>query len=1207
MTTAEQGGKAVIVPVRVTGLLLNPKVRATETWERWRPNFGKGAHQSPEPRAPYDSGHEYLPPKHDGVTVSWELPGALRTDREDDGTGFLRVPDRWLVVRYSTHGETQKREAGRAWVVAGDRLRDPGREPGELDNCALYPPKSPGGSHRWLGLVHDLTTGEWKEDSGATKTELTAAGLGLVSFALYQPYNLGVFSLHDQLTDLTDKDKKNYALSYQVIGWYSDPAHDPLAKVTGAQSLATRLQRLQWELAGGSGGVTYTKHTIYSGCLLKVTWEADPKGPPDKYHDERPAIDKANRPDPLKVVLTESSVQGIIALLAHELAKDVKDEAQKEQAKKDLIRFEAFLYGMLNQFDDQAEGPAVVQRLTRRSHFEPVDAGYVWHVEMPPPDVETVSPGADLHWRALLDDLNADQDAYDTLMRELARLQSQYYQLWWAHQEVDRRTRQVPQHQKQLRKKLEELGQMMKSALDCGTLRAAIKERQEEAGRLAERVPEDETGNDVTDLIEAQLEQEAPGARLRRVPRAPFYRPTEPVVLLRGANSERLKTDLVALPCRWSDNLVTKIGDTKSTTPPKPPNFDKLTSLDALKDHPGGLLTGLLTEFALFDTAGAPAVLQEREVPPAVKRATIGWKQPWTPLFLLWQVVYYPVPYNDVRTGHKGERNWTFDKDKYRWKGKGHATDDANPPSITLSGRTFLSPHAVWNVADRAAQEAPYSPDTKQQARLEALAKKAREGDLISQALDGFNEQLLSLVSEARLSPTGALDALVQGNHGYTPYRMETVKSYVPNKKTEDYVEIAAPQQLRGGQFRLTALTVIDRFGRSLQLVPDEHVTFNGKPLRSSTLLPDRCNGDPCSTHKKFTGQLAHLVPRLPQPARLRMDLLTPAADRPVDPYILEPQSCGWVVPNYLDGALLVYGPDGTLLGDLSASGGQIVWECPMPPHDLPSATDHPHLHGFLSGLKGTDGTRLEALNKTIGAIQATLASGAPEPAHPSLQLLGRPLALIRLRLALEADGPPVLTFKDHLTKNTGSPEYLGHGWMVRLGNTSSPRDGLVGFFRDKYTEMHTVRVPPGVSSPYLRQAARPELTLAGEAIILTALVDPWSHIEAVTHLVPAADLRLAPQLVADAVSRMTTFLRVGPALGTTRKNHPKAGSMIAEVPAFPLPVPVLENGEWTWTQGAQDVELTVPDSTAIVTPEFPAHLRTGKLRLTGVFDEQPP
>ena len=187
----------------------------------------------------------HLPP---GIHLHWILPqalarGVLRQSEdsspphtgkvagknplksEEQHVRFPRVPNRWLIRR-TLEGKLQ-----RQWVIESDfisRTLSAGQDP----ECATtYPyPDDPGQPYRYLGRC--LSFEEWRKPETHAAAEyldpdkqpLTAVGYGEPSFAAFYPNCASVFGMLD--SEYASEPPEG--LTYELLGWYSDPSHDEL-------------------------------------------------------------------------------------------------------------------------------------------------------------------------------------------------------------------------------------------------------------------------------------------------------------------------------------------------------------------------------------------------------------------------------------------------------------------------------------------------------------------------------------------------------------------------------------------------------------------------------------------------------------------------------------------------------------------------------------------------------------------------------------------------------------------------------------------------------------------------------------------------------------------------------------------------------------------------------------------------------------------
>ena len=159
-----------------------------------------------------------------GMHLHWSLPDALTKG----GTGgkakdYPAVPNRWLVKRISADPALENK----SWIVESDYLHT---TPNPLENpygSIAYPVDTEKSSDQpFVYLGRQWSATGWAEDVSATRlSKLTAIGYGEPTFAAFYPNCHSVFGCFDP-----DVDTKSQlqGLSYQLMGWYSDTAQDPL-------------------------------------------------------------------------------------------------------------------------------------------------------------------------------------------------------------------------------------------------------------------------------------------------------------------------------------------------------------------------------------------------------------------------------------------------------------------------------------------------------------------------------------------------------------------------------------------------------------------------------------------------------------------------------------------------------------------------------------------------------------------------------------------------------------------------------------------------------------------------------------------------------------------------------------------------------------------------------------------------------------------
>ncbi|NUR91511.1 MAG: hypothetical protein HOY71_46190, partial [Nonomuraea sp.] len=173
-----------------------------------------------------------------GVHLHWSLPDALtRLVQADGEMRAPAVPNRWLVTRM------REGTVERQWVVESDHLSEPGAD----DPAVAYPAQ---GQPPFRRLGRKLPLSAWPAPAVATLDRLTAVGYGEPTFAAFYPDCHSVFGLHDPEAAGVPEP----GVSYDVLGWYTDPADDPAAGLTPEE-----LERdFRWSVPTGTGQAART-------------------------------------------------------------------------------------------------------------------------------------------------------------------------------------------------------------------------------------------------------------------------------------------------------------------------------------------------------------------------------------------------------------------------------------------------------------------------------------------------------------------------------------------------------------------------------------------------------------------------------------------------------------------------------------------------------------------------------------------------------------------------------------------------------------------------------------------------------------------------------------------------------------------------------------------------------------------------------------
>ncbi|MCC3776640.1 MULTISPECIES: hypothetical protein [Streptomyces] len=1213
----------VIVPMTVDGLLVNAEVANDPFWRL--PLAFTSDYKDPEPR-PTDAVEFGKKPEQQGVYLHWHLPEALGKGRIDLTTGpdaalrYPTVPNRWLILRHYHRDKQPVTESPQVngWLVYSDYLSAKSRKKGGGTSKV-------GRKQQWMGCNRSLTTsGSWSEPGDQRVAPLTALGPGLPAFAAFQPYCEDVFSFHDPLADATGKPAAldNGNLSYLVAGWHTAADDDPVAArqiddllaffcdstTTGRAEQA--LRRLGWSISPAPAFAGQDR-SLYAGTLLGLTWDKARKPWPDERPDGHQDI---------KVAIGHDMADAMAAL--------VKDSLPAQPGNgighSATAPFHAFHAGHLSTLEKAvgaAYEPDVLEAATHHDWFTPSPDGTWWKLTRTEtaaplsPDDEGAGISHDPGLLAKLAALNTAQRTLDHQQYEVAVLRRKVTDLWWlVHLHAEAETPPAFDTDK------------AKQHIDPGKDGPA---KDLEAALAA--LPALRTARDTA---RAKLQAALPtGWKLTSGPHEPFYAPTDPTLLMRGAGtpvSDSLARE-TPLPCRYADQPVTTASVTaKGTSPartftapaneqlPLPTHWD-----NAVASAPEAARTALKNlarelwvlhhashylQQARHLTTGKRLAEQERlakPLPATWPAADTVWQQPWRPLTLAWQITCQVLPFD---TG--GQQTWRFDGSRRHLKG-----DTAAVAQFDLQGRSLISAVPTTTLQRRIdAHCATYPYDAPAEA-FAAFRKLAGTWNLASQKLTGLRAALTHRTVGFLTSTAAPL-----------PDRLKPANPLVPDPSRGAY------QPVQAAHVRLGRLHVVDTFGRGV-LVVHEGTEQNYRVRRSESLISRHAVTGEQNTHR-----YVELAPRLVQPARLCLTPLSHTAavgdlDKPIDtdsdPMLTKDTPVGgWLVARRTGPgghpaehwALAVYGPAGRPLGEVRFLSGPaedgsrdaVTW-IPLPgspyltPQSLRSpafTTAHPVLAGFLHALVDEDpdaiagGTKPATerpfrMTDLAQSVEAGLLSTTRRPGSATLGAslaAGRPLALVRLRVHLELDGPPLTdpawnnAFK---TPTDNDPRYISRRWPVRLGAGGDRTDGLIGYYTGplaspgatSYTTFHAVHCPPEPACDYvvpvvageeLAVAARPRTprVAPGDAAYLTTLLDPHAHISAYTDIQPVARFRLPPQAVADHLGRLALAVRLGPALARVLPASTRPGITPVR-PRLTLPTPDAA-GLWGFTARAR-------------------------------------
>lgn len=585
--------------------------------------------------------------------------------------------------------------------------------------------------------------------------------------------------------------------------------------VTATPFFVAQLASLGWTLPAGTDPTLTASWSMLYGSVNGVQWQntsLPPGGVPSA----------TGGAPPVSVAVGNTSVAALTAMITA--------QAAQQNVPVDAELLEAFQLDLTEVFD-MPDGAAVLAEKLQASFFQKFSGGYTWNIVDAPDSTTQISQtelAAELAWLATL---NQNQVNLDEALKTLSSLQSQLYTMWWKYANWGNAIQQqcgVPGLDTQAG---------LKQQLDptvTGSLAQLTASQMDTVNALRALVPTGDTQADLAQsILNYSTQQHLPSSRILKRAIAPlFYKPNNPVVLIAGAGVSGLVQSEDSIVCRFASQIVNGFNynsqpvtaSTSGLVIPQP-NLAQVTGTP----WSVSFLNSLVEEFFFLDTNNATAIAAAISadmgaVQTAMADATndIGtypdgavqaWTaNPWHPLLMYWQVNYYPIDY-----GTPSSPNWSFDDGHFYWNGSPASVNNAG--IYTYSSMIQLTPMANFNMQSRITAFLNNNPDLDplEKEEFETLlnfVQTSDSWDLLSQAMDGFNEQLQLGLPGVFMTPasyqasTPSLSSLIGNATGYPPS--------LGNIPTRTPYPASAFLPIRSGQFEFMQLVLIDEWGQAL-------------------------------------------------------------------------------------------------------------------------------------------------------------------------------------------------------------------------------------------------------------------------------------------------------------------------------------------------------------------------------------------------------
>ncbi|AMR33477.1 hypothetical protein A0256_19650 [Mucilaginibacter sp. PAMC 26640] len=1092
-----------------------------------------------------------------GIHLHWNLPETL-TNGTNNKAGLLvfnSVPNRWLISRVVITATGPVRSS---WVVESDAL-NMSLPKGQLAiTLPVKKVKATDQDYMYNG-TYKVFDAQWTDPGNndnfknLTGQDLTAVSSGDSSFAAFYPNSRSVFGFQDKLEDIkiTANDPP-VDIMYEVTGWFSNPANDPLK---GGKTKEQVNNDLNWTYTGDS---VVTNYSVYSGLVQNVLWN-----PYNKY-----IVDQANQlPINAKLTIGNTPPESFAAYF-------------KNQLHPDIAFFEtllnAFQNGLLSEFmQPKPDQLAQLQQVLHQKTFADYSSGTIYQIVRPekdsPEETEVELP---LPLAESLNLLNLYQQELDFYINYTGRFQWQLFADWYKLVNTTDPSIQNNLYQ-----------------IIYQNLGIVWPEVQATNKTLSDQLSAQKT------IVKGQIQTFDAMLELKPTAPARYWQPNEPVVLLvpehmsNAIRSKALKQNYDAngyLPCRTTQQLITQVvvnsvtvaatqfASAELPSPNHLPYPDVTNQLleesYLLNSQLGSALTGVSAN-DLEKALNAAMAGKEQSVytftgvvPSAIE---VSWwhSNPWYPVFTEWIVKYYPLEATEANG-----QLLNYNPDLFY---NNYAIDQSNGGSVVYTGT--LDPSTIdFSKAQQYKSSAVLSNSAAKTFRtqledylnvypnetLQFIADELAVGLFASAPLSGMNSLLAMQQQSMQLNI-----AVTPQNPYYSITQLVAQVSAGANKVSP--VPNGYFNPIRAG-FLEFSISVVDVYGQKRTVNITETITsVQVTSLFKGSIVPN----------------VVYVPPAMAQPTRLLFRWLAAIGDE-IQEMNAHPSTtpiCGWFLPNHLNGSLFIYDQQGRSMGTLGMNGNEtaMVWQS-APGNNATInesveevfALQNPNLRDMAVALYNNGPAFFTQFWKAIDNMHNFIDPANYAQSSDLAVLIGRPVALGEVMLRLEVDGGPAMnqswttiTTDNYRTDN----KFTDVRFPVILGDMNQINDGLIGYFLDKdnafdFSTFYTEGAPATNTSGVIRPAentielavspkpdsAKPYDSQANAEFVLM-LFDPRATIHASTGILPTKSIDIPSELYADTLGILEmTFLTTPVLKGVT---------------GFNMPLPEEEGYQWSWVE----------------------------------------
>ncbi|KAF2257917.1 hypothetical protein CC78DRAFT_527127 [Lojkania enalia] len=751
-------------------------------------------------------------------------------------------------------------------------------------------------------------------------------------------------------------------------------------------------------------------------------------------------------------------LDGVITFLrAHKGNSEIEQvfgDMDADEIAEMVLNLGDLLYAANDSFDERAKAQDI--NLYDALYGKSTSSGFRWeYAEKSAPGKPPKAPSKE-QFDDLLN-LNEKQARFDAYERKLQQLRWDLFAEWWKY--VSDKSNIRDHIQDEYRARVEDLDRQ-------------IRDIESKSGGIRP-------------VLTAALDNQS----FKRIAEDPFFMRKEPTVCIAGMDSGWPKDFLDELPIRIESFFPQSIDGVEQTVfMGKPSPFPSRLNNIALK-----ILKGCIT------TSG-----QNLPKSPMPSRGFQHWgtKNPFEPMFLEWEALYYHIdkskwtvgirpspvglPTSHVRYGIPEllSENTQNQKD-FRY----------------VTGRTLILPQPIFSlttavkaVLDSNDPNSPIKTDEDKKKLLDGIEKLT----FMSCPLSGLQEHLTTRVMGTHVKPTVNLPGktnvpllpAVQTDIGFTENTLKLIDSrsnLTPYGNLLNFPAETYPQHpfkgVTHGQLMITKLNIIDKFGQAVALPAPKPKLKNPPavpesihPCMSDFVIPDIIDNKLNTVYPEDTPaehgdwplcRFMQLAPAINQNARLNASFLNPSPPGSSFPFWSEtendkPESpiFGWIVINYQDSGMQFFRPDGRFYREIRIGGPNNAvlgskW-LPFDPPTTPAETDVPsQLDGLIKKVidVANQGTFLKSFVYMINNAIKAMPFAPAEYAGYANALVGKPLALVNVGFSLELS-IPALHAHNTLGKRPEDEqiELCEYQFPVKIGDSERPFDGMVGYFETDNT-----------------------------------------------------------------------------------------------------------------------------------------------------------